>query len=121
MYLPGKPSFKLDVPAEVRIQTGTMDVDTNVEQGLILSEQLIQSEIERKEWRPVTNLILQYLIVTGNALEMMQPDNTIRVFRLDQYVVSRDMQGRVREIITSEHLSREFTGRDQRSGDGGRL
>ena len=107
MYPPGKPSFKLDVPAEVRIKTGTMDVDTNVEQGLILSEQLIQSEIERKEWRPVTNLILQYLIVTGNALEMMQPDNTIRVFRLDQYVVSRDMQGRVREIITSEWLSPE--------------
>ena len=41
MYPPGKPSFKLDVPAEVRIQTGTMDVDTMSEQGLILSEQLI--------------------------------------------------------------------------------
>ncbi len=107
MYPPGKPSFRLDIPAEVRIQTGSMSVETEVEQGLILSEALIQSEIERKEWRPVTNLVLQYLIVTGNALEVMLPDNTMRVFRLDQYVVSRDMQGAVREIITEEHMAPE--------------
>lgn len=107
MYPPGKPSFRLDIPPEVRIQQGSMDIETDVEQGLILSEKLIQSEIERKEWRPATNLVLQYLIVTGNALEVMQPDNTIRVFRLDQYVVSRDMQGNVREIITEEHLAPE--------------
>ena len=107
MYPPGKPSFKLDIPPEVRIQNGDMSVNKDIEQGLILSEQLIQAEIERKEWRPVTNLVLQYLIVTGNALEMMMPDNTMRVFRLDQFVVSRDMQGRVREIITEEYLSPE--------------
>ena len=107
MYPPGKPSFRLDIPPEVRIQTGSMDVETDVEQGLMLSEQLIQAEIERKEWRPVTNLVLQYLIVTGNALEVMLPDNTIRVFRLDQYVVSRDMQGNIREIITEEMMAPE--------------
>jgi hypothetical protein len=37
----------------------------------------------------------------------MQPDNTIRIFRLDQYCVSRDMQGDVIEIITEEYLSPE--------------
>ena len=107
MYPPGKPSFRLDIPPEVRIQTGSLDVETDVEQGLILSEKLIQAEIERKEWRPATNLVLQYLIVTGNALEQMLPDNTIRIFRLDQYVVSRDMQGYVRELITEEHMAPE--------------
>jgi len=107
MYPPGKPSFRLDIPPEVRIQNGDMDLDKDIEQGLILSEQLIQAEIERKEWRPSTNLVLQYLVVTGNALEMMLPNNTIRVFRLDQYVVCRDMQGSVREIITEEWLSPE--------------
>ena len=73
MYPPGKPSFQLTVPPEVRIESGEMDLNKDIEQGLILSEQLIQAEIERKEWRPATNLVLQYLIVTGNALEMMMP------------------------------------------------
>jgi hypothetical protein len=107
MYPPGKPSFKLDVPAEARIQSGDMSLDTEIEQGLVLSEKLIQSEIERKQWRRQTNLSLQYLLVTGNSLEMMQPDNTIRIFRLDQYCISRDMQGEVQEIITEEYLSPE--------------
>lgn len=107
MYPPGKPSFKLDVPPEARIQSGEMALGTEIEQGLVLSEKLIQAEIERKQWRRSTNLALQYLLVTGNSLEFMQPDNTIRIFRLDQYCVSRDMAGNVQEIITEEYLSPE--------------
>lgn len=107
MYPPGKPSFKLDVPPEARIMSGEMAVSNDIEQGLVLSEKLIQSEIERKQWRRSTNLALQYLLVTGNCLEFMQPDNTIRIFRLDQYCVSRDMSGALKEIITEEYLSPE--------------
>ena len=107
MYPPGKPSFKLDVPSEARIQSGELSLDKDIEQGLVMSEALIQAEIERKDWRSVTNLAIQYLIVTGNVLEQMLPDNTIRIFRLDQYAVSRDMQGHCREIITEEFLAPE--------------
>jgi hypothetical protein len=107
MYPPGKPSFKLDVPAEARIKSGDMSLGSDIEQGLVLSEKLISAEVERKQWRRSTNLAIQYLLVTGNSLEMMQPDNTIRIFRLDQYCVSRDMQGNVQEIITEEYLSPE--------------
>ncbi len=107
MYPPGKPSFRLMVPAETKIKSGKMEIDSSVEHGLVLSEALIQSEIERKDWRSTTNLALQYLIVTGNSLELMMPDNTIRLYRLDQYVVSRDMQGTIREIITEEYLAPE--------------
>ena len=107
MYPPGKSSFKLDVPAEARMQAGEMALSPDIEQGLVMSETLIGAEIERKQWRRSTNMALQYLLVTGNALEYMQPDNTIRIFRLDQYCVSRDMQGEVREILTEEYLSPE--------------
>ena len=107
MYPPGKPSFKLDIPPEARIAQGEMALGSDIVQGLVLSEQLIQAEIERKQWRRATNLALQYLLVTGNALEMMQADNSIRVFRLDQYCVSRDITGAVKEIITEEYLSPE--------------
>ncbi len=107
MYPPGKPSFKLDVPPEARIMSGEMAVSSEIEQGLVLSEKLIQSEIERKQWRRSTNLALQYLLVTGNSLEFIQPDNSIRIFRLDQYVIMRDMNGVLKEIITEEYLSPE--------------
>jgi hypothetical protein len=107
MYPPGKPSFKLDVPPEARIMSGTMAIPSEIEQGLVLSEKLIQSEIERKQWRRSTNLALQYLLVTGNSLEYIQPDNSIRIFRLDQYVIMRDMNGVLKEIITEEYLSPE--------------
>lgn len=107
MYPPGKSSFKLDVPPEARIQSGEMGLSPDIEQGLVMSEMLIGAEIERKQWRRSTNLALQYLLVTGNCLEFMQPDNTIRIFRLDQYCVSRDMAGDVLEIITEEYLSPE--------------
>ena len=93
MYPHGKSSFKLDVPAEARIQAGEMALSPDIEQGLVMSETLIGAEIERKQWRRSTNLALQYLLVTGNVLEFMQPDNnTIRIFRLDQFCVSRDIQ-----------------------------
>lgn len=107
MYPPGKSSFKLDVPAEARLQAGEMALSPDIEQGLVLSEKLISAEIERKQWRRATNLALQYLLVTGNCLEVMQPDNSIRLFRLDQYCVSRDMAGDVHEIITEEYLAPE--------------
>lgn len=105
MYPPGKPSFKLDVPAEFRIKTGQISLQNDVETGLVLSEKLVNAEIERKQWRMPTNLALQYLVVTGNALEYMTPENKIRVYRLDQYVVVRDMEGAVKEIIVEEWVS----------------
>ena len=105
MYPPGKPSFKLDVPAEQKIQSGQITLGNDVETGLVLSEKLINAEIERKQWRMPTNLALQYLIVTGNALEYMTPENKMRVYRLDQYVVVRDMEGSVKELMIEEFLS----------------
>lgn len=104
MYPPGMPSFKLDVPADVRIRNQKLTLDKDTEQGLALAEQLIASEIERKQWRFPTYLELQYLIVTGNALEQLLPDNRIRVFRLDQYVVVRDGTGEEKEIIVEEAI-----------------
>lgn len=105
MYPPGLSSFRLQIPSEILIQEGQMETDQETERGLALSEKAISSEIERKQWRQPTHLTLQYLITTGNALEQVLPDNRIRVFRLDQYVVVRDMTGEVTEVIIEEYFS----------------
>lgn len=105
MYPPGMSSFRLQIPSEILMQQGEMETDQETERGLALSEKAISNEIERKQWRQPTHLTLQYLITTGNALEQVLPDNRMRVFRLDQYVVVRDMTGDVIEIIIEEYFS----------------
>lgn len=102
---PGQPFFKLTVPNETLLKGGTMKVDTETEKGLALSELLMQSEVERRAWRAPTNLSLQLLVVTGNVLEQMLPDNRLRAFRLDQYVVARDYTGTVVELVIEEKVS----------------
>jgi hypothetical protein len=102
---PGRGFFRLGVPANVIMQSEDMKVPRDVQIGLSKSETLVASEIEANGWRQPTNLVLQLLIVTGNAVEMITEDNRLRVFRLDQYVVVRDPAGKVVELIIEEKLS----------------
>ena len=44
-------------------------------------------------------LALQHLIVSGDCLMIMEDDFSFRVYRLDQYVVRRDIDGSVVELI----------------------
>jgi hypothetical protein len=102
---PGVSSFRLTVAPKVLLRAPELAVPKEVELNLAKSEQLIQSEIERSGWRAPTNLTLQLLVVTGNALEQVLPDNRIRVYRLDQYVVARDPTGTVLEIVIEERIA----------------
>ena len=104
---PGQTLFKLVIPNEVLLQSGELAPPAELERGFTLAEKLIMSEIDRLNWRAATNLSLQLLITTGNALEFVGPDNQLRVYRLDQYVVERDLTGAVKEIILHQKISPE--------------
>lgn len=97
----GRPYMRLDLPPEERMKTEG-EVDEALNKGLALSEQLIQSEVERAGWRSTTFQSLQQLIVAGNVCEHVLPDNSLRLFRLDQYVVRRDHRGVVAEAVIEE-------------------
>lgn len=101
---PSKGFMSLQPTPEALIEAGTDVVPDDIAIGLGKSEKLINAETNRRNWRQATNLSSQLLVVTGNALEVMQPDNTIRVFRLDQYVVVRDPSGKMVELIIEENL-----------------
>ncbi len=106
-FLPaGRPYMRMDLPPEIKMQTAG-EQPTEVTKGLALAEQLLQSEVEAKDWREATLMTLQQLIVAGNALEQVLDNNTIRVFRLDQYVVRRNHDGQVLEIIIMEKFDRD--------------
>ena len=104
----GRPYMRLDLPPELKMEHGG-EVPVEITKGLALSEQLVQAEVEAKAWRQSTLMSLQQLMMAGNAVEFMQDDNTIRVYRLDQFVVRRDHHGRVLELIIMEKFPKDAT------------
>lgn len=103
-YPPGIVPFTLQVSLDVLIESGDLTTPPETQTQLSLMEKVMNSEIERKVWRKPTYLSLIYLIVTGNSLERIQPDNSIKVYRLDQYVVVRNTQGMVTELVIEEYV-----------------
>lgn len=101
---PGQSFFKLVIPNEALLASGELSAPAELERGFALAEKLIMSEIDRSNWRTATNLSIQLQVVTGNALEYIGSDNQLRVYRLDQYVVERDLTGQVREIILHQKI-----------------
>ncbi|EEE42851.1 portal protein [Roseibium alexandrii] len=102
----GQPFFGLEVPPELLLQEGLMEAPPDLEKGFALATNLITKEIEKKAWRKPTSLTLELLVSTGNALERYMPDNSIRVYRLDQYVVVRDLSGNLVELILREKVNK---------------
>jgi hypothetical protein len=101
-FLPaGRPYMRLDLPAEIKLQLAG-EVDNKTTKGLALAEQLIQAEVEAKDWRDATRQTTQQLLVVGNAMEEVLPSNKVRVYRLDQYAVRRDFDGSLLEFIIEE-------------------
>lgn len=99
---PGSSIFRLDVTPEALIAAGKEAADADVQRTLSLIEQHVHTEVERRMWRPKLFLAEQHLIVTGNVLLGMNPDNTLVAWRLDQYVCVRDVRGQPMELIIEE-------------------
>jgi len=105
MLPPNELAAKLGVSNDVLLKSGTDTTPPDVEQGLAKSEKLIREEVERLLWREPTYLTMQLLLVTGSGCEVMMPDGSIKVFRLDQFITHRDATGKAVKIITLETLS----------------
>ena len=77
-----------------------------VEEALASRERAINLEIEHAVFKPIASMVFQHLLVTGNMLVYIPttPDERIRSFRLDQYIVRRDPSGNVLEIIIKEEI-----------------
>lgn len=69
----------------------------------VLSQQIYR-KLLGKNMRDSIYLALQHLIVTGNAMIVMDNDFSFRVIAFDQYVVRRDVQGGVKELIYTEYI-----------------
>ena len=87
----------VDLPPEVRSE---MDLSFSK------IERMIMDYINASTDRVVVNQALKHLIVSGNALIFMGKDG-LKHYPLNRFVVNRDGNGNVLEIVTKELISRQ--------------
>ena len=109
MLPPQTSFFKL----QVRDDKLGEDIDPGVRSELDLSfskiERMILEYIAASSDRVVVHQALKHLIVSGNALIFMGKDG-LKHFPLQRYVVNRDGNGNILEIVTKEIISRKVLG-----------
>ena len=91
-----------DLPPEAR---------SELDLSLSKMERIVMDYIAASNDRVVIHQALKHLIVGGNALLFMGKDG-IKNYPLNRYVVNRDGNGNVLEIVTKELISRDVLGYD---------
>ena len=87
--------------------------DPNIKSELDLAfakiERTIMEAIAASDDRVILHQALKHLVVGGNALVFMGKDG-LRLYPLNRYVVDRDGDGNVIEIVTKERISKQLLG-----------
>jgi len=108
---PNTPFFRLLMDDEVKAgieaqgEEGVKQTD-EAESKLIAVEQAIMKQIEREALRVPTFTSMKDLIVTGNSLNV-KTETGLKTYKLTNYVVLRDFEGNVLEIVTRETVKKE--------------
>ena len=91
------------------------EIDPKIRSELDLSfskmERMVMDYIAASSDRVVVHQALKHLIVSGNALVFMGKDG-LKHFPLNRYVVNRDGNGNVIEIVTKELINRKVLGEE---------
>lgn len=104
LFPPNSPFFKmaLDEKALEQLQgVAASDIDAAMQK----MEAKVTEKIETTATRSPAMNAVRHLIVAGNVLCFLQPDNSLRTFPLSQYVVKRDPSGHPLEIVVEEKVS----------------
>ena len=102
---PNSPFFRFMVePYSLNELSDDPQARTEVEKQLGEYERAVMSEIETSGDRVAVHEALKHLIVGGNVLLHIGPERT-RVIHLDSYVVSREPNGEVMEVVILENIS----------------
>lgn len=103
--------FKLQVRDEKLGEMFDPQVKSELELSFSKIERMIMDHINASSDRVVVHQAVKHLIVAGNAL-LFYGKNGLKFFPLNRYVVNRDGDGNVLEIVTKELISRKVLGRD---------
>ena len=90
--------FMIDAIEEEAGETGRGEI----EKALNKRERAVMKEVEASFFRTGAFEALRQLLISGNVLMHIPEKEQAQVFRLNQYVVSRDPQGLVLEIVLKQ-------------------
>ena len=108
--LPPQTSFfKLQVRDDKLGEDIEPEVRTELDLAFSKIERMVGDHIAASNDRVVVHQALKHLVVSGNALIFMGKDG-LKHFPLQRYVVNRDGNGNVLEIVTKELISRKILG-----------
>lgn len=98
-----RPFFQLEIAPETAKGLGT--TLGPAQEALAGISYQAMSLVESSGSRPMWMEAFRHLIVAGNVLVYHPDDGTVmRIWRLDQYVVRRDAQGRMLEAVIEEEV-----------------
>ena len=110
--LPPQTSFfKLQVRDDKLGEELDPSVKSELDLGFSKMERMVMDYIAASSDRVVVHQALKHLVVSGNALIFMGKDG-LKHFPLQRFVVNRDGNGNVLEIVTKELISRKVLGID---------
>lgn len=107
LFAPARPFFRLDAEeAALTKMAQEMGVDeAKVKLMLSRAEKAAVKRLNKKNARTALAHLLKLLVVTGNALFYLPKTGKARTYNLRDYVVQRNSQGDLQELILRE----EFT------------
>lgn len=108
LFAPSRPFFRLGPKKSSKQQLDAIDPDQRkvLENKLSVVEREAADIVDKFAMRPKLYEMLKLLLITGNAL-MVLKDNKMRVLNLRSYVVRRDVNGDVIELLIRERVERE--------------
>ena len=103
--------FKLQVRDDKLGEEFPREVKSELDLSFAKMERMVMDYVNASSDRVVVHQALKHLIVSGNALIFMGKDG-LKNYPLNRFVVNRDGNGNVIEIVTKELISRKILGMD---------
>ena len=120
-YPPNRRMFRLRLNADLKRETAAEE-QSELENAFVELEKDVVVRMERMGVREADYEAKKHLIVAGNALKYYDfKNNNIRVFPLFQYVVRRDTEGRLIELVVKEMVDPLMLPADAPKGQPGNL
>ena len=109
MLPPATTFFKLQVRDDKLGEVFPPEIRSELDLSFSKMERMVMDYIAASSDRVVVHQALKHLIVSGNALLYMGKDG-LKHYPLQRYVVNRDGNGNIIEIVTKELISRKVLG-----------
>ena len=103
--------FKLQLDESQLGEEFPPEVKSELDLSFAKIERTILEAIAASDDRVVIHQALQHLVVGGNALIFMDKKN-LKLFPLNRYVIERDGNGQVIEIVTKESINKKLIEKD---------